>query len=193
MVLRGALLALGLVFVGSSAWAEAAPQDAAARRLAQLNADLLSHDSATAVLQAWCDAHGGAGVKVAARRLTGQEQPADEAVRTALKAGDGTPVRHRRVQLTCGARVLSDADNWYLPGRLTPEMNRLLDETETPFGAAVRSLGFRRATISAVTTMRPGQSPPPEHVLEHRAVLSTLDGAPFSLVVERYTAAVLAP
>lgn len=192
MVLRGALLAMSLAFVGGSAWAEAAPGDGAERRLAQLNADLLSHDSATAVLQAWCDGHGGAGVKITARRLKGQDQPADSAVRAALKAGAGEPVRHRRVQLTCGTRVLSDADNWYLPARLTPEMNRLLDETETPFGAAVRPLDFRRTTISAVTTMKSGQ-PPPEHVLEHRAVLATPDGAPFSLVVERYRAEVLAP
>ena len=187
MVLKGALLAMSLAFVGGAAWAESAPQDGAARRLAQLNADLLSHDSA------WCDGHGGAGVKIAARRLKGQDQPADAAVRAALKAGAGEPVRHRRVQLTCGARVLSDADNWYLPGRLTPEMNRLLDETETPFGAAVRLLGFRRTTIAAVTAMAPGPSPLPAHVLEPRAVLATPDGAPFSLVVERYRAEVLAP
>ena len=29
--------------------------------LLELNAELLSHDSATAVLQAWCDAHMGLG------------------------------------------------------------------------------------------------------------------------------------
>jgi len=32
----------------------------------------------------------------------------------------------------------------------------------------------------------------PDHVLEHRAVLSTLDGEPFSEVVETYTSDVLA-
>jgi hypothetical protein len=32
----------------------------------------------------------------------------------------------------------------------------------------------------------------PDHVLEHRAVLSTPDGEPFSEVVETYTAEVLA-
>jgi hypothetical protein len=53
------------------------------------------------------------------------------------------------VRLTCGDRVLSEADNWYVPARLTPEMNRVLDTTDTAFGRAVQPLNFRRRTLSA--------------------------------------------
>ena len=49
-------------------------------------------------------------------------------------------MRYRRVQLACGDRVLSEADNWYLVGRLTLDMNTALERTETPFGVAVRAL-----------------------------------------------------
>jgi hypothetical protein len=30
------------------------------------------------------------------------------------------PVRFRRVPLKCGDHVLSEAENWYVPSRLTP-------------------------------------------------------------------------
>jgi len=43
-------------------------------QITQLNADLLSHDSATATLQAWCDQHGG-GHRILARRVRGGTSP----------------------------------------------------------------------------------------------------------------------
>ncbi len=103
--------------------------------------------------------------------------------------------------------MLSEADNWYVPGRLTPEMNHVLETTDTPFGKAVAALHFRRHTLSAQLLFHPlpqgwemGAAPAeaegaleiPAHVLEHRAVLSTPDGEPFSEVVETYTGEVLA-
>jgi chorismate-pyruvate lyase len=90
-------------------------------------------------------------------------------------------VAYRRVRLGCGADILSEADNWYLPDRLTPDMNRKLDQTDTPFGLAVRPLNFSRRTLAAK------HSPDVEHVLEIRAVLVSASGAPFSYVVEDYT------
>jgi hypothetical protein len=95
-------------------------------------------------------------------------------------------VRFRRVELVCGGRVLSRADNWYLPARLAPEVNRLLDETDTPFGKAVGPQNFRRRTLSSQAW--PDQATP----IRNRAVLVTLDGRPFSEVVESYTGEVLA-
>jgi chorismate-pyruvate lyase len=177
--------------------------------LETFNADLLSHDSATQTLQRWCDERGVApGAHIVARRVRGADKAADEAVRRDLDASAAEPIRYRRVQLVCGDHVLSEADNWYLPGRLTPEMNRQLDETDRPFGAVVAGLGFHRRTLSANLLFRPlpegweRQAAPsaesvapmvvPPRVLEHRAVLSTAAGAPFSLVVETYTAEVLA-
>ena len=58
-------------------------------------------------------------------------------------------IRYRRVRLICGGHVLSEADNWYVPARLTLEMNRVLDTTDTAFGRAMQSLNFRRRTLSA--------------------------------------------
>jgi hypothetical protein len=181
---------------------------AALAQIQQLNADLLSHDSATATLQHWCDTHGNAdGAKITAQRVRGQDKPADAQVRAALAAGPDEVLGYRRVRLTCGARVLSEADNWYRPARLTPEMNRLLETTDTPFGVVVKALGYRRHTLSSELLWRP--LPPdwetlprpadfagatlaiPRELLRHRAVLSTPDGTPFSLVAETYSDEIL--
>jgi hypothetical protein len=94
-------------------------------------------------------------------------------------------VRYRRVRLTCGDDVLSEADNWYLPGALTADMNRRLDDSDTPFGAVVRPLGFHRRTLSAVKLAPPGP------ILRVRAVLLTPDEKAFSYVVETYAADVV--
>ncbi|HZZ34878.1 MAG TPA: hypothetical protein VFE03_04070 [Caulobacteraceae bacterium] len=177
-------------------------------QLQTLNADLLSHDSATAVLQALCNRREAGMPSIVARQLEAPDDlPAANAVRRFLGAATNEPIRHRRVELMCGQAVLSRADNWYLPGRLTQEMNSQLDATETPFGVVVRPLGFQRRTLSArllFNPLPPGwetQPPdafdapvrPPPNVLEHRAVLQAPDGRPFSLLVETYSDAVLAP
>lgn len=132
--------------------------------------------------------------------------PTDEQ-RRELRVTRTDSVRYRRVKLRCGALVLSEADNWYVPGRLTPEMNKLLDIRDTPFGRVVKSLDFRRATLSARVLsplLPPGWEamPPagiedlgepclPARLLEHRALLTLPDGTPFSEVVETYTDGVL--
>ncbi len=175
-------------------------------QLAQLNADLLSHDSATATLQAWCDLHGQ-GQKIFAHRIRDAVKTASPEDRRALGVGPEEPLAYRRVQLTCGKLVLSEADNWYRPNLLNPEMNRALEETETPFGVVVRPLNFRRRTLSTTYLFRPlpgnwEETPRPiqvyrsglvvpRDVLQHRAVLLNAEGVAFSLVVETYTDAVL--
>src|SRR3979490_2278285 len=73
-----------------------------------------------------------------------------DAVAENQKAGAGRPdveLNYSPVQLLCGDRVLSEADNWYVPSRLTPEMNRLLETTDTPFGKAVQALEPFRQTF----------------------------------------------
>jgi hypothetical protein len=176
--------------------------------LESLNADLLSHDSATLTLDRWCAAHDLApGAKIVAERVRGQDKPADAEVRRLLGVGEAEPIRYRRVKLSCGGHVLSEADNWYVPARLTPEMNQALDSSDVAFGRAVQALHFQRHTLSAELLWRPlpagwemgAATPPasgaldiPAHVLQHRAVLALPDGTPFSTVVETYTAEVLA-
>jgi chorismate-pyruvate lyase len=173
-----------------------------------LNADLLSHDSATLTLDRWCADHRLAEpATVTAERVRGVDKPASAEIRAALRVDAATPVAYRSVRLRCGAHVLSEADNWYVPGRLTPAMNQALDTSDIAFGRAVQALRFSRHTLSAELLWSPlpqgwemqglpaagsGALAIPHHVLEHRAVLSTPDGTPFSLVVEDYTEAVLA-
>jgi chorismate-pyruvate lyase len=174
-----------------------------------LNADLLSHDSATLTLEQWCSTHRLApSARIVAERVSGVDKAATEETRGRLSVTQTETVRYRRVRLLCGTVVLSEADNWYVPGRLSPEINKQLDTTDTPFGRAVQQLHFHRHTISAKVLwpllpegweMRPdppievaGELPLPSHVLEHRAVLTLPDGTPFSEVVESYTGNVLA-
>jgi hypothetical protein len=174
-----------------------------------LNAELLSHSSATLTLERWCSGHGLSPVaKLVARLERGVQKRLDENDRERLGAGPGDPIRYRHVRLFCGDKLLSEADNWYVPSRLTPDMNRLLDETDMPFGRVVHDLDFRRETLSAKLLWSPlperwDMSPAPlvspgsrleapDHILEHRAILRDKTGTPFSFVVEAYTRDVLA-
>lgn len=177
--------------------------------LQTLNSELLSNASATLTLDRWCTTHklASAGEKIVAQRVKGQDEPADAAVRHLLDAAPNERIVHRRVRLACGVRILSEADNWYLPSRLTPEMNHALETSDVAFGRAVQNLNFSRKTLSANllwAPLTPGWEmaaialPPqasklelPHFLIEHHAVLSLPGGAPFSALIERYTADVL--
>jgi hypothetical protein len=177
--------------------------------LQTLNADLLSHDSASLTLERWCDAHRLASPpRIVAARVRDADKPPSPEQRRELGVGSADLIRYRRVTLLCGAVVLSEADNWYVPGRLTPEMNKLLDTTDLPFGRVVQPLHFQRHTLSSRLLWHPlpegwemnatvpaeeaANLPVPPKLLEHRAVLTLPDGTPFSEVVETYTDNVLA-
>jgi hypothetical protein len=177
--------------------------------LQTLNGDLLSHDSATLTLERWCDVHRLASpARIVAVRVADREKPVSPEQRRELGVTPEEPIRYRRVRLLCGTVALSEADNWYVPGRLTAEMNKLLDSSEVPFGKVVQALHFRRHTLSSTLLWVPlpegwEMSPIPRsdasavltipsEVLQHRALLTLPDGTPFSEVVETYTAGVLA-
>jgi len=138
---------------------------------------ILAGESASVALRDWCAAHGLPGLE--ALRAPGKGRVAGRSVRAALAVQPGEPVRYRRVKLACGGKVLSEADNWYVPGRLTPDMNRQLEATDTPFGLVVRPLAFTRRTLATKALPTGG--------FEIRAVLTTGAGAPFSYVVEDYS------
>ena len=221
LIAKGLLCSLLVLAFGPAPAADALARPAAApwsdrftTRLAalallqSLNADLLSHDSATLTLERWCAAHGLATpATVVADRVREADKPATTDVRTLLGASDTEPVKYRRVRLRCGDRVLSEADNWYVPARLTSAMNQALDASDIPFGKAVQALNYRRRTLSAQLLWAPlpegwersgaARSPGrsaleiPPQVLQHKAVLTLPDGTPFSHVVETYTSEVL--
>lgn len=167
-------------------------------RLDRLQQALRDEPSATLVLERWCaEYHIAPVAKIIAHRVLGAPKDAPDSVRRNLQLQAGEALGYRRVQLFCGDVILSDADNWYVPDRLTPAMNGLLDHTETPFGLAVRSLHFRRQTISSERLWQAAAGPAgaslpiPDHVLRNVGLLTLPDGRPISQVVENYTGAVL--
>ena len=177
--------------------------------LQTLNANLLSNASATLTLDRWCEAHRLAppGSKIVAKRVQGHDKPANVHIRELLHVGPNEPIVYRHVRLACGDRILSEADNWYVPARLTVEMNEVLNTTDISFGRAVRSLNFTRTNLAAKLLWSPlpegwdttaalpkpnsGPLTLPPFLLEHHAVLKLQDGTPFSAVVESYTNNVL--
>jgi chorismate-pyruvate lyase len=176
--------------------------------LQSFNAEVLANRSATAVLESWCRDHRlAADPKIVAEVAPGAVKAAPAETRERLAVDQRDEVKYRRVRLRCGDRILSEADNWYVPARLTPEMNRLLETTATPFGRVVQALEPYRRTISAKVLWRPlpegwerqeRESKPngalaiPDALLEHRAVLYTRDHRPFSEVDEVYQRQLLA-
>jgi len=175
-----------------------------------LNAQVLASRSATASLETWCrDRHLADDPRITAVVVKGADQRPSAEQRQHLEVSDTQAVNYRRVRLQCGTRVLAEADNWYVPARLTTEMNRLLETTETPFGTAVRPLEPYRQTLSVTmlwaplpdgwersSTALPADAPGrtlamPEALFEHRAILYTRAHQPFAEVRETYRRDVL--
>jgi chorismate-pyruvate lyase len=176
--------------------------------LETFNDELLTHDSATLTLERWCDVHRLASpARVVAERML-LDKPLSPEQRAELRIGPAESVRYRRVRLRCGPVVLSEADNWYVPARLTAEMNRQLDNSDAPFGKVVQELHFQRRTLSSKLLwlplpdgweMKPAAVDSatatlviPRAILEHRALLTLPDDTPISEVVETYTSDILA-
>lgn len=174
--------------------------------LDDFNAQLLASSSATTTLETWCAAHHLAhDPHIMAHLIDNAPKHASRAIRQQLQVGPKDVLRYRHVALSCGDHILSEADNWYVPIRLTPEMNHQLETSDTPFGRVIMPLGATRRTLSATllwhfpktralstyryhTIVRPHFSLP-AHVLRHRAVLITPQGLPIAEVVETYTKA----
>ena len=177
--------------------------------LQSLNADLLSHDSATLTLDRWCASHHLADPPtITAERVHDVDKPATAEQRELLHVSPTEPLGYRRVRLHCGVHVLSEADNWYVPSRLTADMNQALEHSDVAFGRAIQALKFQRRTLSTNLLWAPlpagwemasapvsGHSARlevPPFVLQHTALLSLPDGTPISALTETYTADVLA-
>lgn len=173
-----------------------------------LNAELLASPSATETLTEWCAAHHmSADPKIVAHREKVAAKPLSAEQRQELAIGPDEPVIYRHVDLACGDHVLSEADNWYVPSRLTTEMNTTLTTSDVPFGRVVRPLNPRRQTIAVSILWLPlpagwetAPQPPahsdqhliiPPRLFEHRAVVTRADGKPIAEVEEHYTAEVL--
>lgn len=164
----------------------ASPGDQSKALAQKLGSDILASGSATLTLEKWCADHAmAAEPKIVARLVRGNDKPAS--AETLARLGvSGTEIKYRRVQLYCGSHLFSEADNWYVPSRLTPEMNRLLDETDTPFGKVVQPLAPYRRTFSSTMLHSPTA------LFEHAAVLYSASHQPIAEVRETYQRGALA-
>jgi len=194
------------------AWPDALLTRTQALALVQgLNAEILASRSATATLERWCGEHHLARApRVVAEVLAGEPRPPTAEQRRRLRADSGEVVRYRRVRLRCGGHVLSEAENWYLPGRLSPAMNHALETGDTPFGRVVAPLEPERRTFAARLLWSPlpdgwersprvvppclsaGPLAIPGALFEHRALLLDRDNRPIAEVHEVYQGELLA-
>ena len=166
------IFAAGLLFA-----VPASGDDAVAR----LQSGLAAAPSATQFLTDRCAALKLAAPPVIKAVREHQMRRASAQVRELLRVAPNEALGYRRVLLACGSHILSEADNWYVPSRLTTGMNRQLDSSDTPFGAVVKPLDFHRRVLKAERLDGAAR------VLRITALLETDDGMPFSLVVENYS------
>lgn len=191
------------------------PPDRRARTQAEelvqgLNDRLLASSSATAALADWCAAHHLAAdprIRAEVDRNAHREPTPEQRIR--LGVSQDEPVAYRHVRLMCGDRLLSVAENWFVPGRLPAGTVELLARTDTPFGTAVRPLGPWRKTISAELLWHPlapgldrarrqgGKGRDrcdtvPAELIRHRALVLDKDGTALAEVVETYRNGVIA-
>jgi chorismate-pyruvate lyase len=159
--------------------------------VASLNQALLAQPSASVTLTQWCRANGllGADDKLRAVLVADSKPPAEE-TRRELQVVESETVGYRHVQLRCGAHLVSDAENWFVPSRLTPAMVEELATTDHPFGIVVKALDFTRRRLDERPALPAGDGvvEPSATILQHRATLVARSGQPFSLVVENYKA-----
>src|ERR1700719_2167220 len=86
---------------GGPLWQESFTARLEALALLQtLNAELLSHDSATLTLDRWCDAHRLASpARIVAERVNGANQAPTDGQRQLLGVNATETIRYRRVRL----------------------------------------------------------------------------------------------
>ena len=117
--------------------------------LSAFEANLAAHASATRALEQWCENRGIADpATISAVPVAAQPGTPPDDLYQLLAAPAETVLGYRHVQLTCGDKVLSEAHNWYVPTRLTAEMNRQLHETNVPFGKVGLERGQGRVVLA---------------------------------------------
>lgn len=156
--------------------------------VSRLDRLLRSSPSATALLERlWAERWGDTAASLRAQLVAGPPPPEPPDLRTLLEVADAEALGHRRVALGVGTTMLSEAENWFVPARLTATMRALLVATDTPFGRVIASLAPSRTTLATEQPPAGGRV-----VLRHRALVVAQDGRPLALVAEDYLAAALA-
>jgi hypothetical protein len=173
--------------------------------LARFEAALRGSGSATGVLTRWiAERTGGADVRLTAHVRSTVPDALSPAMLERLEVGDAGNVAYRRVWLAYAGRVFSIAENWYVPDRLSPEMNERLATDAAPFGTVVEPLMPVRETlfsqclwpsdeIGGEGSRRDGGELAstlvrlPPTVLRHAALVRARTGEPICEVSELYT------
>jgi len=171
-------------------------------RIQELSTCLINGSTATGTLQAWCEEHhlSKGPISIICRHHAPASR-IDDDILDQLEARPREPIWYRRVQLVRGSLPLSEAENWFVPQRLPPEIAEVLATTDVPFGQAIAPLKpFRRTLSVRVPALRPGCSAEqlsgmcrierrlPAVVLEHEAVVLGKIGTPLAVVREHYRA-----
>lgn len=177
-----------MTLAAGSALSGACAHDMPHDLLHAFEANLAAHSSATEALRQWCAMRGiAADPRITAQFVRGDDEPPPEGLRTLLEVGPQEALGYRHVRLSCGGTVLSEAHNWYVSSRLSPEMNQALAATDTPFGKVAAPLRFTREALPG--PVAPAGACPAGIVSVHRALLRLPGGEPLALVIECYTAA----
>ena len=108
------------------------------------------HDTATAALIAWCRWHHPHEADAITITLLGDEAVSADRYDGPLRPNAGETLRRRHVWLRWGDRVLSEAENWYVPERLPSEMQDEICGGGRPYGAVVAALRPKRITKFAL-------------------------------------------
>lgn len=108
------------------------------------------HDTATAALIAWCRRHHPYEAEAIAITLLADEAVEADRYDGPLQPRAGETLRRRRVWLRWGDRVLSEAENWYVPERLPLAMRDAVADGVRPYGAVVAGLRPERITTIAL-------------------------------------------
>lgn len=155
----------------------------------QLYLHLVSFPTATSALAAWISARGLGSDTIRAKVME-QAYGSDVATRKGA-------IATRRVLLTCGPDVLSEATIVYRDYLLPAELRSQLLSTDLPFGEVVKSLSPSRRTTFASLIPAPTTviSRDPIHpftpILELHATVTTADHGPIARVRELYAASLL--
>jgi hypothetical protein len=147
-----------------------------------LSTRLISGATATETLLAWCDEHGLADGPITVeirQRFSPAVVPDD--VLPALNLDPCEAISYRHIQLMRGSLPLAAAENWFVPQRLTADMNEALIRTNVPFGRVVAPLHPFRRTLAAHL---PSHT---ETILVHKAVILSSAGAALACVKESYS------
>lgn len=159
-----------------------APSDTAALIWA-LNTRLTAGATATETLLAWCDDHGlsqGPITVKIGQQFAPSVVPDD--VLSALELDLGEAIHYRQVQLMRGALQLAAAENWFVPQRLSADMNDTLIGSDDPFGRVVAPLQPSRRTLAAYL------QPRPDIILDQVAGILSETGTALAYVKESYFA-----